>query len=118
MHVLGKPFSWQLVTEAGFLGLAVDDGASRGELVAKADVVEPVARAHHHVGAVDGFLRLGDGGDLDAELRTQLASERLAVIAVGAEAANSGDLAHRADRHQLSTRLPTGAENGHRAGIL
>ncbi len=43
MHVFGEPVGRQIVSEAAFLGLAVDEGARRRELVAEPDIVDEAA---------------------------------------------------------------------------
>lgn len=40
MHVLGEPIGRHLVAEAALLGLAVDEGARRGELEAEPDIID------------------------------------------------------------------------------
>ena len=51
------------------------------------------------------------GHDFDAERGAHARCRSLAVLGIGAEAADALDIAHRADSHELRAGLPAGAED-------
>src|SRR5262245_40837785 len=82
------------------------------------NVIDGIGRAHDDVGTLDRLLRQADGNDFDAEHRCHGGGEGFAALRIGAEAMDGRDVAHRAGRHELRTRLPAGAENADALRIL
>src|SRR5262245_60950723 len=84
----------------------------------KKNVIDGIGRAHDDVGTLDRLLQQADGNDFDAEHRGHGGGEGFAALRIGAEAMDGRDVAHRAGRHELRTRLPAGAENADALRIL